>query len=164
VHADRCDLAPSGPDTGESILPTGSYPPPAERADEHFLESAQIPVQILPVSLEVEDGIAHELSRPVEGCVAAALNLVELHAPSRQKLRGGAVVATALRLSPQRDDRWMLDEEEDVVRLVSADPFSRKLPLNIERGGVGEEAEIADGEGLGSGESRRQKAESRSCP
>jgi hypothetical protein len=53
----------------------------------------------------------------------------------------------------------VLDEKKNILRLFAADPLSRDFPLQLERRGVGEEAEVADGEGRG--DSRKQRAESR---
>jgi hypothetical protein len=57
----------------------------------------------------------------------------------------------------------VLDEKKNILRLFAADPLSRDFPLQLERRGVGEEAEVADGEvrGRGRGDSRKQRAESR---
>jgi hypothetical protein len=155
VHSDGSDLAPPRPDSGESVLPPGIDPPPAERADQHLLERAQVPVQILPVLLEVQDGIPHELSRSVERRVAAALHLEELHPARREKLSLCRAVAAVLRLSPERDHGWMLHEQKHIVLQLSRDPLARQLPLQLQSRGIAEVAQVVNGEEFRRGESRR---------
>jgi hypothetical protein len=160
VNAYRGDLASLGPHASEAVPPLRFDPPPAERADEHFLERSQVPVQVLRVLLEIHDRVSHELPRPVKRGVPAALHLEKLHAARREKLRRRGAASAAPRLSSERDDGRMLHEKKHVVRELSRDPLSREPSLQLESSGVGEEAEVADGEGVAGG-SRKQEAGSR---
>ena len=67
-------------------------------------------MQILAVSLEIDDRIAHELSRAMERHVSTALDLEQLDAVGCQKFRRGCEVLFLGRPS-QRYDWRVLDEE-----------------------------------------------------
>src|SRR5439155_1783352 len=77
VHADAGDLAAAsaGPDAGVARLPLARDVEPGERVDQGLLERAQVPMQVAAVAAQVQDGIADELPRAVEGDIAAALDL-----------------------------------------------------------------------------------------
>lgn len=98
------------------------------------------------MSLEVQDRVAHQLPRPVEGRVSPALDLEELHPPRPQKLRRGGGVSALLRFPAERDHRRMLYQEKDVIALLSLDPPARQGALQIEHRGVGGEWQVEDGE------------------
>ena len=61
-------------------------PNPATTSDQHLLEVAQVPVQILAVGLQVQDRVADELPGAVVGHVPAAPGLEQLDAPARALL------------------------------------------------------------------------------
>ena len=122
VHADRRELAaPASTRRCSPALRSPAMPSGAMRADERLLDLPQIPVQILLVALEVDDRIADELSRAVEGDVAATLDLEQLDAARREQRRRREQMLL-LRRAAQRDDRRMLDEEQHSCVDLAADP------------------------------------------
>src|SRR5688500_8160729 len=89
MHTDRCDLAASRPDAGLARPTTRDNPDPGQRPNERFLDLAEVPVQILPVTLEVENRVPDKLAGTMEGHVASTLDLKELGAPRSQQFRRG---------------------------------------------------------------------------
>src|SRR5687767_12113634 len=87
MHADRRDLSIPRPDAGVLGHAFGADPQRRQRSNENLFDLPQIPMKILLVSLEVEDRIADELSWAMEGDVAAALDLEDLHAELRELRR-----------------------------------------------------------------------------
>src|SRR5690606_25618703 len=80
AHAYGGDLLAGGPDAGEPRHASGGDGEGGERADESFLDVADVAVQVAAVGLEVQDGIADELSRAVIGDIPAAAGLEEFDA------------------------------------------------------------------------------------
>ena len=79
------DLPSAGPDTGKPLAALTRDAEGSERPYERCLNLPEIPVQVLRVTLEVDDGIADELPRTMEGHVATPLHLVQFHAPCREE-------------------------------------------------------------------------------
>ena len=63
---------------------------------------------------QIEDGVSDELSRPVVGHVAAAIDLVQRHAARGQQCVGGKHVG-AIRIAPQSQHRRMLEQQQHVL-------------------------------------------------
>ena len=103
VNPDAGDLPAACPHARESRTPLRRDIQDRERVDQRLLERAQIPVQILPVGAQVEDGIADQLARAMERHVAAALDFEHVDALSLQQVLG-------VRIPPQCDDRGMLEQ------------------------------------------------------
>jgi hypothetical protein len=112
-----------------------------ERDDERFFDLAEIPVQILPMALEVEDGVANELSRPVEGDVAAALHLVDLDAASPQTL-GRRHDVRLLRGATEGHDRGMLEQEQHILVELASDATPREIALELKGNLVGDGSQL----------------------
>ena len=110
-------------------------------ADERFLDLSQVPVQILLVPLEIDDGVADELPRAVERDVAAALDLEQLD-PPRGEQCGRRQQMALLRRAPEGDDRRMLDEKQQVLVDLAADPRPGHRSLELQRVRVRHGAEI----------------------
>ena len=126
VHADRGHLAarsvlgphaaaggrqrPRGPDPGEAGPPLARHAQLRQCDDQGFLNPAEIPVEILPVALEIHDRVADELARTVEGHITAALHLEQFDTALRQRLGGRQQVLSPGR-APERHDGRMLDEQ-----------------------------------------------------
>src|SRR4051812_48003773 len=72
-----------------------------DRPDQRLLHLPQIPVEILSVALEIDDRVADQLTRPMEGDVAAALDLEQLDPVGREVRRRGDEIR-AFRRSPER--------------------------------------------------------------
>jgi len=140
VHADRGDLLAAGPHSGERSIPFAGNSIVGERVDQRFLDLSQVPVQILLVALEIDDRISDELAGSVEGDVSSALDLEQLHAFALEKLRGCDEVLF-LRRPAERDYRWVLDEEEEVLRNRSRDSIASEVALQLERFFVAQFAE-----------------------
>ena len=121
--ADRRQLPIPDPGTGQPRLPPHFEPKLAEDADEHFLEVAQVAVQITAVGLQVENRVADELTRPVIGNVATAARLEEFD-PPLFPLLGGEENVFRVRSATQCDDVRMLEEEQCVRDLTCAPPLN----------------------------------------
>ncbi len=143
MHADGRDLAIAHPDARLARIARGDDVPRRERANHHLFEPAQVPVQVLRVLLEVDDGISDELPRAVKRDVAAALHLEQLHAARREQLGCGEQVAL-LGGPSQRDHGRVLDEEQEVVGDGPRQARPRRLALQGERVGVGHDAKVGD--------------------
>jgi hypothetical protein len=104
------------------------------------LELAQVPVQILLVAPEIDDGISNQLPRSVKGDVAASLDLEHLDSPRRQEFRRGEKVFV-LRRAAERDDGVMLEEEQDILWDRPRDAVTREIALELQRFGVRNAAE-----------------------
>src|SRR5260221_917967 len=120
--ADRADLLRSDPDAGLARLAASFDLEFREDAQDDLLEIAQIAVEIAPVLGEVEDRIRDDLSRPVPGRFAAALDLEDGELD--------AVDVGALRPAAERDHGLVLGEDERVGDLA-LDALSDELLLEF---------------------------------
>ena len=102
-------------------------------------------MQVGLVLLQVDDGIADELSRPVVGHVAAALDLGHLQA-APPKLGGVERQTRGSSAPAQRHHRIVLDQQQQVLGQLPAHAQPAERPLQLERLGVGLAAEIRDAE------------------
>ena len=111
VDADRGDLPrrPRQPDAGEPVDPLAREAERRDRADERFLEVAHVLLHVAPVPLEVEDRVADELARPVEGGLAAAVRLDDLDVGVVRDMELAVVGA-----APERDDGRVLETADRV--------------------------------------------------
>ena len=115
---------PRRPDAGPVLLSLTDDLPPRQRPDERLFQIAQIEVQIPLAVSEQEDRVADQLSRPVVGDVAPALDLEHRRLRHRQQVLD--VGAAAL-----RDHVRMLDEHQrigDLVTLPRADQLQLPRP------------------------------------
>src|SRR2546430_5437234 len=128
MHADAGDLAgaSAGPDAGVARLPLARDVEPGERVDQGLLERAQVPMQVAAVAAQVQDGIADELPRAVEGDIAAALDLED-----RQVVRLEHVARA--RGAAQRPARRVLEQQEHVPLEPPRDARLGERPLPLER-------------------------------
>ncbi len=74
AYADGRDLAVANPNSGKRFTPGRSNPVYREKINEQLLEPAQIFMQILTASAQIDNRITHELSRPVISGLAAAID------------------------------------------------------------------------------------------
>jgi hypothetical protein len=88
-------------------------------------------VQVLLVSSQIDYGVTHELTRAVKGDVTTPLDLVHLDS-SRGQGAAGEMEVSLLRRSPERDHRWMLDQQQEILRQLAGDPRSRQLALELQ--------------------------------
>jgi len=145
MNADRRDLAIVDPDTGVRRAPRSRELVRRERLDEKFLNLALVPVQVALLLLQVDDGVADELSGPVKGDITAALDLEQLDA-LLPEIFGRREHMSALGRSPERDDRRMLDEQQHVLVDAPGNPRARDFALEHERVGIRLPAKIDDEE------------------
>ena len=112
VDADRGDLArrPLEPDARQSFEPRRLDAERGERADQRLLEVPDVLLHVAAVPLQVEDRVADELARAVEGRLAAAVGLdhLDLRALGHVQLRG-LVGAPA-----ERHDGRVLEQDDRV--------------------------------------------------
>src|SRR6266536_1223925 len=90
AYADGSDLAVADPNSGKRSTPGRSNPVCREKINEQLLEPAQIFVQILTASAQIDNRITHELPRPVISGLAAAID-----GENRMRQMRGAQFATA---------------------------------------------------------------------
>jgi hypothetical protein len=55
-----------------------------EPTDHASLETSQVPVQVLPVATQIDNRVADQLPRTVEGHISPTLDLVHRYAPALQ--------------------------------------------------------------------------------
>src|SRR6266576_2168754 len=139
VNPDARDLPapPPGPYAGVTRVPPGGNAQAGERVDQRLLQGAEIPVEIRLVAGQVDDRVADQLTRPVEGHVAAALDLEDLDAVAVDEVVRVCVAA-------QRHHRGMLEQEQHVVRQAAVDPRLGEGALPLERFGVRHGAGLHD--------------------
>ena len=113
-------------------------------ANEHFLEIPHVSVNVTSVRLQIDDGVADDLTWTVVGNVAPASGFVHGDVERRQRfgrrqdMRPAAVTANA-----ERQHVRMLDEQEDVSDSAGA-TFFRQLTLQCQGLCVRHAAETPD--------------------
>ena len=89
-------------------------------------------MDVAAIGLEVDNGIADELTGAVIGDVAATSCFVDVDASSRKLIgRGEDVAAPAVPPHAERQDVWMFEEEQQIVHLTSL-PFIDERALQRE--------------------------------
>src|SRR6185437_15466908 len=114
------------------------------REDHHLFELLDVPADVALVLREVENRIADDLAGAVVGDVAAAVCLMEFDVHLAQDIRVGEKIF-ALTVAPERDDVWVLAEEEHIrhdARFARRDDFA----LEVEGGAVGDAGGVDDPE------------------
>jgi hypothetical protein len=96
-----------------------------------FFDLPQVPVQILPVPLEVDDRISDELPGSVKGDVPAALHLEHANT-ARLELGSVREEIRILRRATERNDWVVLDEKQEILRQRTTDPRPRRRSLELE--------------------------------
>src|SRR2546430_9402040 len=74
AYADGSDLAVADPNSGKRFTPGRSNFEFSEKINEQLFEPAQIFMQILTASAQIDNRITHELSRPVISGLAATID------------------------------------------------------------------------------------------
>src|SRR5690349_5839972 len=82
VNPDAGNLAALSPDPGQTGADAGADAKASQCAHQRRLKSPKVPVQVLPVVPQVQDGISHQLTGSVEGDVATALDVVHSYSPA----------------------------------------------------------------------------------
>ena len=140
------DLAVFNPHSGEAFAAAGYDAEVGEGVHEGFLQDAQVGVQVLPVVLQVENGIADQLSGTVVGGLTTTVDLEY----RMRKVRGVSQTALIAR-SPDGIDRCVLQQENcfgNRPRTELSDMFLLKLEGSLIRGVGAEPAGDHGGEGL----------------
>jgi NAD(P)-dependent dehydrogenase (short-subunit alcohol dehydrogenase family) len=73
------------PHAREARIPLGHDPELLERVNQSFLDTAQIPVEVATVPLEIDDRISNELSRTVICGVTASIRPCKLDSPRAKR-------------------------------------------------------------------------------
>src|SRR4029078_7196028 len=116
MDADRRDLAWSmaaarrHPHPGESLVAHALDLERGQCADERLLEVTDVALDVLAVLPEIQDRVADELSRPMEGGLAAAIRLCDLDLGGL----GDVELEVGLGAAPHRHDRGMLEEHDSL--------------------------------------------------
>src|SRR5439155_9594557 len=145
VNPDARDLArpPSRPHTGVAWLPLGGDTQRRQGLDQRLLECAEVPVEVLPVAGQVEDGVADELAGAVERDVAAPLDLEHLE-PSLPLPLVRPEQVCVVGVAAQGYDRRVLEQQQQIVRHLPLDPCLRQGALPLERLDVRDDAGLYD--------------------
>ena len=77
ADADRGDLSIFDPDAGQARPGRGGDPDFGQGFDQQLFQPAQITMEILAASAQVDDRIADQLARPVIGRLSAAIDRKE---------------------------------------------------------------------------------------
>lgn len=122
----------------------------AHRVDDAILEQAHVAVDPEFRSIEIDDRIAHKLSRSVIGDIAAAICLVDFNAVLLEQLVGRRDMCWRVRTARDSDDRIVLDEEHAselrIVRIASSEDLRVMDKLLLVRGLIAEIAEFHNAE------------------
>ena len=110
------------------------------RTHQHLLEVAHVAVHVASIRVQVDDGIADDLSGAVVGDVAAAAVFEHVDAACRERVRRRENVrASAVAAHAERQDVRMLDEEEQIADAPRA-PVVHERALQRQRIGIRDQA------------------------
>src|SRR5207249_9954106 len=130
---DRCNLFMARPDARKTPQPLRGEAEILQRAEDGLLQRPHVLLDVLVVGAQVQDGIAHQLARPVVGHTASALNVINFEPLAGKKLArdqqmvgpGGAAA---------REYRLVLQQDEPVRQLF---PWPRPDQSLLQRPGIG---------------------------
>ena len=97
------------PDAGQPVDPRALELERGQRPDQRLLQVAAVLPHVAAVAVEVEDRVADELARPVEGGLAAAVGLDDLDLGAL-----GHVQLLVAGAAAERDHRRVLEEDHRV--------------------------------------------------
>lgn len=127
LDTDSAQLPPIHPHPGHAINLLTNYAKGRERVDHDTLQPAQVPVQILRVSREVDDWIRHQLAW------AMVRHLPSPRGPVHRKRQLVLRRDDIRRCAPRAQrDHWIVLEEEERVGSVDSVPAPRR-EVAIER-------------------------------
>src|SRR6185295_10186378 len=89
VHADGCDLSAARPHARVGGVSLAGNSIVSEGVDQRLFDFPEIPVQVLPMSLEIDDRVANELPGSMERHVTTALDLEYFDTLGAQVFRRG---------------------------------------------------------------------------
>jgi hypothetical protein len=130
MNSNAGDLAPRSPDTREARSRAGLDAQGGQPFDQRRLQLPQVPVQVLSMFPEVDDWVPHQLTRTMKGDVPTALDIEDLQTSGFQV---GARQRQAARpdAASERNDRLMLDQEQDVFRDLTRNTLPAKTALKF---------------------------------
>src|SRR5688572_21067816 len=115
-------------------------------------------MHVASIGLQIEYGVADDLSRSVIGHISTAAGFVHGDAKLRELcVCGDDVRAAAVAFYTKRDDRWMLQEQQEIRDASGATLFD-ELPLHGERLVVRHHAQATDFELAHHGSQRRLRS------
>ncbi len=141
-HADRAHLVVAVPHAGLDVrAPVHRHPELGAGADHHVLEPAQVAAGVRRRS-QIDDRVADELARAVEGERAAAIDLPH---DASTRLHGGRVPEqlVVLRAASGREHRRMLEQDQRVGDLTRQPPLREPVHRGV-RGVVRDRAGWAE--------------------
>jgi len=141
AHADRGDLLAAHPHARQAGLAARSDAEGGQCTEQRLLQVAYVAVHVAAVRLEVQDGVADELTRPVVRDVAASSGLEQrdAHEPAFGIVREHVV---RVRRRAERDDVRVL-EQQQLVRDHAGAALADQRLLELERLAVLDGAEPA---------------------
>ena len=93
MYANGGEFSVSDPDTCLSRSPTSPKPPLTKRDDQRLFHLTQVPMQVLSVPPQIENGLADKLPGFVNGYVPATLNIAQHDTVLREHISRGEQVA-----------------------------------------------------------------------
>ncbi len=143
-HADRAELSLAvDPDAGIPIQALAGHAECRGRVDDRGLQRANVATQVERV-LQLEDRVGHDLARPVEGDVAAAVDPDELGADLAQPLAAGEEVRRIATATEGVDGEVL--EQQQAIADAPAPSLLRELVLQLPGRDIGDGAEPVDGQ------------------
>jgi hypothetical protein len=143
-HPNRRELVGPHPDARQSGDASGGDLEVSGRSKNRFFEISDVTVHIAAIGLEVEDGIADELSWTVIGHATAAPGLVDRNAQSGQPLVGDQhVIPATTTPDPQRHD-WGVFEQQQLIGNAAGLSLEHESALQRQRIGVSDSPEATD--------------------
>ena len=119
-----------------------------QRLQDAFLEPPQIAVQTEIKTVQVQDRIGHQLSRPVVGDVTASIGGRHLHAGFGQSSLAGDQMRPRPGTLRHRDDRRIVFDQQEIADrstiTPTGDDLVQSLPLQRKSVFIGQTAQIAD--------------------
>src|SRR5579862_43490 len=122
ADADGGDLPLPHPDAGKVFAPRRADAVFLQGEDENLFQQAEVTVQILPVSTQVEDRVADELSRPVIGRLPSAIDPHD-----RMWQRRGVAQAGLVGRAADRINGRVFEQQEEIVVQARGFPGHRLL-------------------------------------
>ena len=119
ADADCRQLFATDPYAGETLGAMRGDAVIACRANQYFFEVTDVPVDVAAIGLQIDDGIADELTGAVIGDVATTPCFVNVDASSGQLIgRREDVAAPAVAPHAESQDVRMFQEQQQIVQLA----------------------------------------------
>ena len=145
-------LALADPDPGLAGDPLPGHAEVRQGADQHFLQLAQVAVQVAAAGGQIDDRVADQLPRAVPGHVPAAAAGGHLH-PAPGQFGAGEEEVLGARPPAQGDHRRVFEEHQGVFATPAAP--GDQLFLQRQRRAVGEASRAQAAKApVGGGDSR----------